>query len=76
MRTAAEVQGVASTGRPGAGSVAMTDQSLRELVVLAAQAEARRQPGVVVGAVDTRSGQRAAVGAGHVRLPDGPAPHS
>src|SRR4051794_35098230 len=52
----------------------MTDPSLEELVVLTAQAEARRQPGVVVGAIDIRSGQRAAVGAGHSRLPDGPAP--
>jgi CubicO group peptidase (beta-lactamase class C family) len=48
--------------------------ALEELVTLAARAEASRQPGVVLGAVDVRSGQRAAAGAGRTWLPDGPAP--
>lgn len=52
----------------------MTNKPLDELVAVAAQAEAPRHPGVVVGAIDLRSGQRAAAGAGHSRLPDGPAP--
>jgi CubicO group peptidase (beta-lactamase class C family) len=52
----------------------MTNEPLEELAAVAAQAEAPRHPGVVVGAVDIRSGQRAAAGAGHSRLPDGPAP--
>jgi hypothetical protein len=52
----------------------MTKQTLDELVVLAAETEVPRHPGVVLGAVDIRSGQRVAVGAGHARVPDGPPP--
>jgi serine-type D-Ala-D-Ala carboxypeptidase/endopeptidase len=63
-----------SSCRLEVGARAVTDPYLEELVVLTAQTEARRQPGVVVGAVNIRSGQRAAVGGGHARLPDGPAP--
>jgi CubicO group peptidase (beta-lactamase class C family) len=47
---------------------------MEELVALAARAEAPRHPGLVLGAVNRRTGQRTAVGAGHTRLPDGPAP--
>ena len=47
---------------------------LSRLVDGAAKSEARRHPGVVIGAFDARSGQRTVVGAGHTRLPDGPVP--
>ena len=52
----------------------MTNHSMDELLALAARAEAPRHPGLVLGAVDRRTGQRTAVGAGHTRLPNGPVP--
>ncbi len=52
----------------------MTRQGWDQLVEDAARAEARRHPGVVIGAVDAVSGQRTVLGRGRTRRPDGPAP--
>ena len=54
----------------------VADPSLDDAVALAARAETRRHPGLVIGACDTRTGQRTVVGVGHTRLPDGPAPQA
>jgi serine-type D-Ala-D-Ala carboxypeptidase/endopeptidase len=52
----------------------MTGEELQRLVSAAAAKNAKRHPGVVVGAVDTIRSRRAVAGMGHTRLPDGPAP--
>jgi len=49
-------------------------EELQRVVSAAAAKNAKRHPGVVVGAVDTIRLQHAVAGMGHTRLPDGPAP--
>ena len=57
-------------------AMTVTTPSLDDAVALAARAETRRHPGLVIGACNTRTGQRTIVGVGHTRLPDGPAPQA
>jgi serine-type D-Ala-D-Ala carboxypeptidase/endopeptidase len=51
-----------------------TGQELQSAVAAIAAKNARRHPGLVVGAVDATRSQKAVSGVGHTRLPGGPAP--
>jgi D-alanyl-D-alanine-carboxypeptidase/D-alanyl-D-alanine-endopeptidase len=51
-----------------------TGEDFDRLVAAAAEKNARRHPGLVVGAVDAIRTQQAITGVGHIRLPAGPAP--
>ena len=62
-----------TTTRAGNGSVEPA-MRLNDLVGGAASIEARRHPGMVVGALQGPTGQSAVLGVGHERLPNGPVP--
>src|SRR5829696_1771137 len=56
------------------GQPLATGEDLDRLVAGAAEKNARRHPGLVVGAVDAHRTRQAVAGMGHIRLPAGPAP--
>jgi serine-type D-Ala-D-Ala carboxypeptidase/endopeptidase len=51
-----------------------TGEDLEGLVAAKAAKNARRHPGLVVGAVDTGRSEKAVSAVGHIRIPAGPAP--
>jgi CubicO group peptidase (beta-lactamase class C family) len=51
-----------------------TGEDLEGLVAAKAAKNARRHPGLVVGAVDTGRSEKAVTAVGHIRIPAGPAP--
>ena len=56
------------------GQPPATGEDFDRLVAAAAEKNAPRHPGLVVGAVDAIRTQQAVTGVGHIRLPAGPAP--